>query len=145
EADQASLNTLVNQGDLSTTYRELRRVRTMLANHTFLQYTATPQGNLLINLIDVLSPDFASLLQPGSGYVGGSAFFRPLSPSARIIPPADIPDPAHPPVEPPESLHEALRLFFVGAASGMIRREDDPRNRSMMVHPSREINPHGIY
>jgi hypothetical protein len=27
----------------------------------------------------------------------------------------------------------------------MIRRDDQPRNRSMMVHPSREINPHGTY
>lgn len=145
EADQASLNTLVKRGDLSSTYRELRRVRSMLTNHTFLQYTATPQANLLINLIDVLSPDFPWLLEPGTGYVGGATFFAPTSPWTRIIPPTDIPDPAHPPVDPPESLHEAMRLFFVGAASGMIRREDEPRNRSMMVHPSREINPHGIY
>ena len=38
-------------------------------------YTATPQAPLLINLADVLSPDFVSVLTPGEGYTGGEYFF----------------------------------------------------------------------
>jgi hypothetical protein len=54
EADQAGLNNLINQGEESTTYHELRMLKEAVPHHTFLQYTATPQGPLLINLIDVL-------------------------------------------------------------------------------------------
>ena len=39
-------------------------------------YTATPQAPLLINLADVLSPDFVSVLTPGAGYTGGEYFFE---------------------------------------------------------------------
>ncbi len=41
-----------------------------------LQYTATPQAPLLINIVDVLSPNFAEVLTPGEGYVGGCRLFR---------------------------------------------------------------------
>ena len=71
EADQASLNNLVRSEELSSTYRRLRELRELLPLHTFLQYTATPQAPILINLIDVLSPDFSRVLDPGPDYVGG--------------------------------------------------------------------------
>ena len=54
EADQAGLNTRVVQGGQSTTYQRLVALRQCLPHHTYLQYTATPQAPLLINLIDVL-------------------------------------------------------------------------------------------
>ena len=57
EADQASLNTEVAQGDESTTYRCLMDLRESLPSHTYLQYTATPQAPLLLSIIDSLSPD----------------------------------------------------------------------------------------
>ena len=44
EGDQAGLNTLVNQGDESTTYRRLLDLKAILPRHSYLQYTATPQG-----------------------------------------------------------------------------------------------------
>lgn len=56
EADQASLNNEVTQGQQSTTYRRLMELRQIFSNHTYLQYTATPQAPLLINIIDSLSP-----------------------------------------------------------------------------------------
>ena len=54
EADQASLNNLVRRNEESATYRRIVRIRALLPTHTFLQYTATPQAPLLINLIDTL-------------------------------------------------------------------------------------------
>ena len=64
EADQASLNNFVRKGKESTTYHLITQLRQLLPHHTFLQYTATPQAPLLINLIDHLSPEFAELLNP---------------------------------------------------------------------------------
>jgi hypothetical protein len=41
EADQAGLNTLVNQNDESRTYQRLLGLRNAMPHHTYLQYTAT--------------------------------------------------------------------------------------------------------
>ena len=135
EADQASLNTKINQGQESTTYTRLRELRDALPCHTFLQYTATPQAPLLINIADTLSPDFVHVLEPGDGYVGGEEFFRPRSQYVRTIPAGDIPPNNALPIDPPNSLLEALRLFFVGLAASII---NGTGRRSMLVHPARE-------
>ena len=145
EADQASLNNLVRSGELSTTYRILRELRSLLPHHTFLQYTATPQAPLLINLIDVLSPDFPVVLNPGPNYTGGQDFFADTATYIADIPADEIPTAEHPLEEPPESLLRALRLFFIGVTSGVIRRDGRPQNRSMMVHPARETISHRQY
>jgi hypothetical protein len=136
EADQASLNTKVNQNDESTTYTRLRELRDALPCHTFLQYTATPQAPLLINIADILSPDFVHVLEPGTGYVGGEDFFQPLSPYVETVPAADIPPQNAPlPVDPPDSLVMAMRLFYVGLAASIIVKSG---RRSMLIHPARE-------
>ena len=145
EADQASLNTRVNQNAESTTYSRLVALRRHLPSHTFLQYTATPQAPLLINIIDVLSPQFVKVLEPGEGYVGGEIIFAPNRPYARVIPAADIPAPNNPLGDPPPSLLEALRLFFVGVAAGLPTWGPANPNRSMLVHPSRTTDPHYQY
>ena len=144
EADQASLNNLVGQRQLSTTYRRLTTLRHALPQHSFLQYTATPQAILLINLIDVLSPDTCAVLRPGENYVGGEALVGRGSRYVRIIPTQEIPVRGQALGEPPPSLLEALRLYFLGVASHLVRRDADPelRNRSMMVHPSRRVISH---
>jgi hypothetical protein len=144
EADQAGLNNLINQGEESTTYHELRMLKDAVPHHTFLQYTATPQGPLLINLIDVLSPAFAATLTPGPDYTGGHDFFLSGQPLVHVIPPTEIPSNTNPLHEPPDSLLEALRLFFLGVASGEIR-DEARRNRSMMVHPTQRTGGHEQY
>ena len=58
EADQASLNTLISRKKQSTTYQCISELRSAVQSHTFLQYTATPQAPLLINIIDELSTSF---------------------------------------------------------------------------------------
>lgn len=144
EADQAGLNNLIREGEESTTYQKLRLLKDVVPHHTFLQYTATPQGPLLINLIDVLSPGFALTLSPGKDYTGGKSFFFDESPYVRSIPPSDIPTRNQPLHEPPDSLLAALRLFFVGVASGLLR-DHGSGNRSMMIHPSQRTVSHTQY
>ena len=153
ESDQASLNTRaranaqagedVNEGDASTIYRRINELRNVFPHHTLLQYTATPQANLFINIMDRLSPNFIKLLTPGNGYTGGNTFFVQNPNLIRIIPQNEIPANHNPVHEPPESLLFALKIFFLGVVAGEIKR--DQRNRSMMVHPSRLTNSQNIF
>jgi hypothetical protein len=113
EADQAGLNTMVKQGAESSTYQRLLSLRRRLPHHTFLQYTATPQAPLLINIIDALSPSFAEVLTPGQSYRGGQTFFENQPADLiRIIPDSQIPTTGNILTEPPESLLEAMRMFL---------------------------------
>lgn len=148
EADQAGLNTAVNRGSRSTTYQRLVTLRQNLPHHAYLQYTATPQAPLLINIIDVLSPRFVELLTPGDDYAGGETFFEQNPNLVRIIPAAEVPTRNNPLQEVPTSLLVALRLFFLGVAAGFALGEDQgrgKRNRSMLVHPSRETMGHSQF
>lgn len=141
EADQASLNTEVAQGQESTTYRCLMALRQALPSHTYLQYTATPQAPLLVSIIDSLSPNFVQVLEPGKPYVGGREFFADNLTYVRVIPPQEVPTNSNPLAEPPESLLDALRVFMVGVTAG-IREGRNTGNRSMLVHPSHRTAQH---
>lgn len=148
EADQASLNIAgPNDEEDSATYRRILTIRRLLPRHSFLQYTATPQAVLLLNLIDQLSPDFGEVLTPGSDYTGGRTFFGDSDVDlVRKIPAEDLPeDPNAPPSSPPDSLLEALRHFFIGVGVGLLNRGRIVKNRSMIVHPTYRVDPHAQY
>src|SRR5882724_506903 len=148
EGDQASLNNrashaaqegiavedMISEDEVSTIYRRLTDLRALFPLHTFLQYTATPQANLFINIMDRLSPNFIKLLRPGKEYTGGLQFFEEGS---KLIIPIPIKDQiaSGSSGEPPESLLQALRLFYLGVAAGEILKEQ--HNRTMLIHPSR--------
>ena len=143
EADQASLNTLARKNSksadwedekYSSTYNSLLDLRNVIPNHTYLQYTATPQGPLLISLIDLLSPDFHKILSPGKNYKGGKYFFLDNPYLIKSIPKNEAyhhKDNNLP--SPPESLLEALRYFFIGCAI-QIRIKKKVQLLSMMIH-----------
>lgn len=83
EADQASLNSFgranSREGDgnqqMSSTYESILSLRNELPGNSYIQYTATPQANILISTLDALSPKTHTLLYPGTGYCGGKLFF----------------------------------------------------------------------
>lgn len=144
EADQAGMNNEVLQARQSTTYTRLLTLKSRLPHHTYLQYTATPQAPLLINIIDALSPSFADILTPGPDYCGGRDFFIPASPYVRTIPAADIPARNRIIARAPQTLIEAMRVFMIGVAHAIFM--DDTRgNRSMLVHPSHDTATHADY
>ncbi len=60
----------------SSTYASILALRESLPNHSYVQYTATPQGPLLINILDLLSPKTHTVLTPGKKYTGGKLFFK---------------------------------------------------------------------
>lgn len=156
EGDQASMNTLarraarqaidiedLTENDVSTIYRRITRLKGLFTHHTFVQYTATPQANLFINIVDRLSPNFIKLLTPGTEYTGGMDFFRQEAHLIEEIPLTDLPAPNHQLHEPPESLIAAMRIFFLGVVAGEFLQ--DQRNRSMLVHPSRLQGDHNQF
>jgi hypothetical protein len=161
EGDQASLNTRarwaaregidiedLTENDVSTMYRRINRLRNLFPHHTFLQYTATPQANLFINIIDRLSPNFIKLLTPGTDYTGGIQFFQENPNLIREIPLNNIPNQNQPADGPPITLLDALRLFYLGVVAGTILqsyRLPGQRNRSMLVHPSRLQGDHTTF
>lgn len=148
EADQAGLNTRVRlEGEQrSAVYQSMEALRRLLPQHTFLQYTATPQAPLLINLIDVLSPRFVYVLTPGTGYVGGKEFFVDHPNLVCTIPENEIPTDTQRLNEPPHTLIYAMQIFFLGVAAGLLEGTG-PGNeyRSMMVHPSQRTASHAQY
>ena len=139
EADQHGLNNKIRRNETSAVYRALLSSRNALPRHTYVQYTATPQALLLINVLDSLSPRFGWTLPAGAGYCGGKSFFEG-GVLVRTIPEHDL-NAIHDESDdgPPDSLLEALRLFYVGVATQAFHRgRDEPTQqyRSMLVHPS---------
>jgi hypothetical protein len=143
EADQASLNTRPNNPVASTTYQTIESLRNALPSHTYLQYTATPQAPLLITRIDSLSADFAELVSPGQGYVGGREFFQRNPTLVDTIPQSEIFQDGELPIDPPVSLMRAMQIFFVGVAAGRLGAMQEPR--SMLIHPSKATATHCHY
>lgn len=145
EADQASLNNQVNKGTESPTYTDISELRQAIPHHSYLQYTATPQAPLLINVIDTLSPKFAQVLTPGDGYTGGKTFFQDHPELVKTIPEGDLPTREGLPPQAPESLKQAMRLFYLGVAAAYHAEERPKGNRSMMVHPAVKREVHHDY
>lgn len=156
EGDQASLNTRarwaarqgidvenLTENQVSTIYRRITALRSVFPHHTFLQYTATPQANLFINIMDRLSPNFIRLLTPGKEYTGGIEFFRDNPNLIAEIPANEISTNNNQLFEIPESLKNALRIYFLGVVAGEINK--DQRNRTMLVHPSRLQGDHSDF
>lgn len=157
ESDQASLNTrarwaarqgldieTLSENEVSTIYRRITNLRSIFPHHTFLQYTATPQANLFINIVDRLSPNFIKLLTPGSDYTGGIQFFKENPNLICEIPLNSAPN-TH---EPPDALLAALRFFYLGVTAGTVLelyKLPGQHNRSMLIHPSRLQGDHTTF
>ena len=152
EADQASLNSFGrknsqrpdrDEDEVSSTYEAIINMRAALPGNTYIQYTATPQANILISMQDLLSPKTHTLLTPGKGYTGGLDFFglndhRPRF-SGRLV--KDIPEPdvfdkkLRPWTKIPDSLRKALLLHILSTA--IVVKWDEAKGiefLSMMVH-----------
>ncbi len=140
EADQAGLNAAVQDDDETSTYRAIVALRSSVPRHTYLMYTATPQANLLVNLADVLSPDFVSVLTPGRGYTGGQYFFeRHKDRFVRRLKPTEVTEALNVTTQPPATLLKALASYFLARA-----QKSDGR-MSMLVHPSHTQDLQGTY
>lgn len=146
EGDQASLNLNWSTGEESTTYAAIRRLRESIPRHSYVMYTATPQGPLLISIADTLSPDSVTLLESGDDYVGGEDLFSENSTFIRQIPNSEqamlFPD--HVQGAPcPTTLKQALAYFMLAVYVAQYR--GNPRPLSMLIHPHYKKSIHEVY
>jgi len=132
EGDEASLNTLVSKGRKSATYKAILNLKDKLKSHCYISVTATPQANILISALDVLSPDFGVLVNPGDGYCGLNTFHG--SDTKYTIPIEENYNLLDDGV--PESFTKALALFFVGCAVRRFKGMSGNDKFSMLIHPS---------
>ena len=132
EGDEASLNTLVNKNKKSSTYRAIESMKNRVRKHCFISVTATPQANILIDTLDILSPDFGVLVDPGKGYCGLDVFHGDEKYTMRI------PENEQSLLDEgiPLSFETALSMFFVACAISKQRGKEPGEKLSMLIHPS---------
>jgi len=149
EAHMAGLNTMHEAGSESEVYAAMKLLRKTLPDNTYLQYTATPQAPLLVQVADCVSPDFAVTLTPGGGYVGGKDIFNDsaLTSFVRTIPEEELPGSDTIEDAAPDSLRCALLCYLVGLADGIAKGESliNRKNRTMLIHPASRVNTHDLY
>ncbi len=154
EADQTSLNGYGyenskqyedNEKEQTATYAAILDLRSALAGNSYIQYTATPQANILITTMDLLSPKSHTLLQPGESYIGGKKMFG-MDEGGQLyngklaieIPPGEVYHKKKNPLrEMPKSLIDAL-MMHVWAVVLVIKwyKRKGISQLSMMVHPT---------
>ncbi len=164
EADQASLNGFgfrnskkSSQDELdkqSAIYAAILRLRAQLPGNSYIQYTATPQANLLITTADILSPKSHTVLEPGEDYVGGRRFFG-MMPDGSLyggklvikIPEEEVYHKKKKVLSAmPQSLREAM-MMHVWAVVLIIKWYKRPgiKQLSMMVHPTDIIEGNKVF
>lgn len=82
EGDAASLNTKVNDREVSSINETLSAIKSEASSSIYLQVTGTPQALLLQSQSSGSKPEFTYYFEPGKGYLGGDFFFPP-----RKVPP----------------------------------------------------------
>ena len=151
EADQASLNGYAYKNskkentseeweddDYTATYSSILKLKSVLPNHTYIQYTATPQGPLLISIVDLLSPKHHVVLTPGKKYTGGKTFFKEEPGLIISIPDDEVYNSRRNNLTNcPKSLIEALQLHLMGVAI-IVKIQQKESFLSMMVHADKE-------
>jgi hypothetical protein len=152
EADQASLNgfSYANSKKASTsaewdeesdnkessTYNSILNLRAAIPNHSYVQYTATPQGPLLISIMDLLSPKSHTVLTPGKKYTGGKTFFKDFPDLVISIPDNELYN-KDKNLSLPDSLKEALQIYILSVAL-IVNHWKKVKFLSMMIHADRQ-------
>lgn len=152
EADNASLNTNEQKQAKkgkdavpdSAIFDKIGKIRKEVANHIYLQITATPQSLLLQNLDHPCKPAFcAALPKPGNSYMGGDLFFEDdNSPYCSIVEAEEIEllKQQEGKINPgnnwniPKGLRLALCCFFLGAIYKMQLATDQDAKYSFLAH-----------
>jgi hypothetical protein len=153
EADQASLNGFAYENSKkestseeweetdvkeSSTYSSILNLRANIPNHSYVQYTATPQGPILISILDLLSPKSHTVLTPGKKYTGGKTFFQDF-PDLVITIPNDELGKKSKKDNTPDTLKKALQVHILNIALN-VNHWKKVKFLSMMVHADRQKN-----
>lgn len=129
----------------SAVYQCLRELADKFPSRSLLQYTATPQANLLMEIADELSPDFVRILEPGDGYIGGQEIFGTLpNPMVRDILQTEMSStPSRLDPCPTSLLSATANFLLVCAIDFVLNGQAD--SRSMLVHSDAKVGVHDVY
>lgn len=135
EADATSLNTLVNDAEVSRINRQLTELRHSSTGCLYLQVTGTPQAILLQTELSGWVARRAVHFRPGDAYVGGELFFNQVpNPYTRTF--------ANSEAAQVFNLREAVLTHMVTSA---MFKSEGKKLCNMMVHPSHRTPTHRDY
>ena len=85
EADASSLNTRVNEQEVSAINWHISTIRRNAASSIYLEVTGTPQSIFLQTAGSGWKPKYVLAFEPGTGYLGGDFFFKSNAPIPRSV------------------------------------------------------------
>lgn len=141
EADAASLNTKVNQNDISPINRLLDELGSIPPSSIYVQVTATPQSILLQTNRSGWKPEIVHIFEPGKGYCGGKHFYNEDSKCVVQVPENEK-DTLLNKREIPPGLRDALLSFLANTIFLMDFRGQNTCN--FLIHPGARTNHHEI-
>ncbi|MDR2345953.1 MAG: Z1 domain-containing protein [Planctomycetaceae bacterium] len=140
EADAASLNTRINQDDISVINQHINDIRSNGHSCIYLQVTATPQAVLLQTEESAYKPSFVIYFRPGKTYLGGDFFFSKPEPYCIIeIDSTEMVSVIDPDSEIDSWLNQAILNFLVVCAHCKLTGIDVC---NFLIHPSTKIKDH---
>lgn len=135
----------VGEEEPSVIYECIRKLAANFPKRSILQYTATPQANLLMEIANEMSPDFVRVLEPGNGYVGGKELFiASPNPRVRSLSLIDYPNNPARTDTPPQSLLNAVANFLLVCAIDF-KITNSANSRSMLIHSDQKTTIHTVY
>jgi hypothetical protein len=142
EADAASLNTKINQNEISAVNSNLEAIKYKASSSIYLQVTATPQAVLLQKINSGWKPAFVYYFQPGKKYMGGNFFYSkdPIPDYIKFTPDDELDELLSDDEYPENGLIRSLCSFLIISSHLFLSEENDVSN--FLVHPSIRIADH---
>ncbi|MEY3996402.1 MAG: hypothetical protein RL344_745 [Pseudomonadota bacterium] len=141
EGDAASLNTKVNNNDVSAINSHLNEIKKLGNSSIYLQVTATPQAILLQTRESGWKPAFVHYFSPGKNYLGGDFFYNDIqAPCIRLTKEDELDELRRDENHISDGLRLSLLSFLVTAAHLFIKENYKVCN--FLVHPSVRMADH---
>lgn len=143
EGDSYSLNTKINQSQVSTINNAITKIRNLFSGALYIQLTATPQALFLQSPDSDYRPNFYQIIPSGEGYLGGDFFFSEVKKDdiIRFTPENSINDLIDVEDTPINSgLEQALCSFLVATAHLFLTNQCKVSN--FLIHPSIKTSEH---
>ncbi|MBQ6046335.1 MAG: hypothetical protein IJL38_01765 [Bacteroidales bacterium] len=141
EADNASLNTMVNSNRVSTINKHIQSIKDTATKTVYIEVTATPQAIILQSNRSNWKPDFVTYFEPGLSYLGGNYFYsEPTSFCIRFTSEYELDEViSDDDIFCPVGLRTSVAAFLVNCAEKKLNGE---YNCNFLIHPSSRIDIH---
>lgn len=158
EADNASINTNIEENDPTAINRAIRKILGVFTKSSYLAYTATPYANIFINpntsddmvKDDLFPKDYIYVLDTPNNYIGAKEMYSDTGKYRYMLHqiydfeeylPIKHKKDSEVGYDLPETLKEAILSFFIANAIRDIRGQKTS-HRSMLINVSRFIKIH---